>query len=125
MTPEEFDAYLQADKIEPVIRASDFPAMELMDPQRLLCKGWHLNGGPNIEVWLAPSASPGHRQLIGRKLDDEETEWRAEWKTADLYPSKRAYREDTDLRFAVLMRDRHIYSLTFTTWRTEPSSTER
>lgn len=111
MTPEEFNVYMQTDQIEPVIKGTDFPRVELNQPDRLLCKGYHVNGGPNVEIWL------DWRQLIGRKLNDEETEWRAEWKTSDLYPTKRAYREDTDLRFALLMRDRHIYPLSFTNWR--------
>lgn len=116
MTPEEFDAYMQASQVEPVIKASDFVPVSIDEANRLLCRGWNINGGPNIEVWL------DWRGQIGRKFNDEETEWRTEWTTSDLYPSKRAYREDTDLRFAVLMRDRHIYPLSFTTWRVEPSS---
>lgn len=120
MTPGEFDAYMQAVTIEPVIRGEDFPLMALADPNRMLCKGYHLNGGPSIEVWLGPSASSGFRQLIGRKLDDGEMEWRSWWTTSDLYPSKRAYREETDLRFALLMRDRHTYPLSFTSWRITP-----
>lgn len=111
MTPGEFDAYMQASQVEPVIRGTDFVRVEWNQEDRLLCKGYHLNGGPNIEVWL------DWRQLIGRKLNDDEIEWKGEWTTSDLYPTKRAYREDTDLRFALLMRDRHIYPLSFTNWR--------
>jgi len=111
VTPEEFDEYMQSGLSEPVIRGTDFLPMRWDQEDRLLCKGWHLNSGPNIEVWL------NWRQEIGRKLNDEETEWRSEWATSDLYPSKRAYREDTDLRFAVLMRERHGYPLSFAAWR--------
>lgn len=114
MTPEEFDVYMQTEQFEPVIRGTDFPKVELDEPDRMLCKGYTLIGRANMTIWL------DWRQLIGRQIGDGETEWKAEWKTEDLYPSKRAYREETDLRFALLMRDRHVYPLAFTTWRTEP-----
>ena len=111
MTPEEFDVYMQTSQIEPVIRGTDFPRREWTDPDRLLCKGYHANNAGNLEVWL------DWRQLIGRKFNDEDIVWKAEWPTSELFPTKRAYREETDLRFAVLMRDRHIYPLSFANWR--------
>lgn len=111
MTPEEFDVYMQTSQIEPVIRGTDFPRVELDQPNRMLCKGYTVIGRVGMTIWL------DWRQLIGREIEGQETVWKEEWPTSDLYPSKRAYREETDLRFALLMRDRHIYPLSFTTWR--------
>lgn len=111
MNHDQWEVYQKTEVGEPLISGEDFPRMDFDDADRLLCKGYNLNGGPNVRVWL------DWRGLIGRQFDDDEIEWKFEWAASDLYPSKRAYREETDLRFACLMRERYE-ALAFTTWRT-------
>ena len=110
MNRAEWALYEQTPPMTPIISGDDFDAPE--EGMRLLCKGYMLNGGPNMRVWLRFDGQ------IGVQYDDREIEFRDEWDTDSLYPSKRAYREDTDLHFAMLMRQRHEYPLSFTTWRT-------
>ena len=78
---------------------------------RLLCRGYHSNGGPNVRVWLDLDGQ------IGLQYNDGDIMFKEEWDVADLYPTKRAYREDTDLLFAELIRERYAYPLSFTTWQ--------
>lgn len=111
MNREEWALYEDSLHFEPAISGDDFDEMDWTDHDRLLLRGYHANGGANIRVWL------DWRRLIGRQLDAEEVVWRAAWDIVDLYPTKRAYREDTDLGFAILVRERYSYPLTFTTWR--------
>jgi hypothetical protein len=94
----------------PVIRGRDFepPVMGM----RLLCRGYHINSGPRIRVWLLFNGQ------IGLQHDDDDITFKWVWEASDLHPTKRAYREDTDLRFATLMLERDE-PLTFTTWQDE------
>ena len=111
MNREQWEVYSNTTPHEPVMAGDDFERIPWDMPDRLLCKGYNLNGGPNVRIWL------DWRGLIGRQFNDDEIEWKFEWPASDLYPSKRAYREDTDLRFATVMRERYE-ALSFTTWRT-------
>lgn len=113
MNRGEWDVYTQAQVAEPYICGDDFERPGLSSPDRLLCRGYHPNGGPNVRIWL------DWRGRIGRQFNDDEVVWKKKWETEALRPSKRAYREDTDLRFALLMRERNEYPLSFTTWQSE------
>lgn len=109
MNRREWELYEQMPLNVPVISGDDFePPLEGM---RLLCRGYHANGAGNLRVWLR------FDEQIGVQYNDGDIEFRDEWPVDSLYPSKRAYREDTDFRFAILVRERHEYPLTFTTWR--------
>jgi hypothetical protein len=107
----EWALYEKVAAVEPIITGGDLEAIRPRNGMRLLCRGYNINGGANVRIWL------DYRLLIGVQHDDREIVWRAQWSTSALYPSKRAYREDTDLLFATLMRERHEYPLSFTTWR--------
>lgn len=111
MNKQEWDLYTAEATQEPTISGADFPRMKWTEPDRVLCKGWNANGGPNVCIWL------DWRGMIGRQFNEGEIVWQEQWEAGELYPTKRAYREDTDLRFATLMRERHMYPLSFTTWR--------
>ncbi len=111
MTPREWEQYQAETVPEAIIRGDEFPLPSLTFGMRLLCRGYHANGGPNVRIWLRYDGQIGVQHYDG---DIEFREW---WFACDLYPSKRAYREDTDLLFARLIRDRHIYPLSFTTWQ--------
>lgn len=113
MSPEEWDAYMTSGRVEPVIKGSEFLPPGDGEPMRLLCRGYHANGGPNLRVWLRDDAK------IGVQENDGDIVFSDQWATHRLYPSKRAYREFTDLTFALLMRERHDYPLSFTTWLSE------
>lgn len=109
MNHAEWDRYESAIYPEPQIWGRDFePPSEGM---LLLCRGYNINGGPYLRVWLRFDG------MIGRQFNDGDIQFAWSWSTSDLYPSKRAIREDTTLRFALLMRERHEYPLTFTAWR--------
>jgi len=108
----EFALYQATAAIEPTIGGEEFAAQLPEQGMRLLCRGYHLNGGGNLRVWLTPAG------MIGVQHNDEDIVFKGRWFTYELYPSKRAYREDTDLLFATLMRERHEYALAFTTWQT-------
>jgi len=99
--------------VDPIISGEDLDAIRPTeaDGVRLLCRGYHLNGAGNLRVWLRFDGQ------IGVQNNDGDIKFQHEWYTYELYPSKRAYREDTDLLFATLMRERHEYPLSFTTWR--------
>jgi hypothetical protein len=107
----EWALYEKVAAVEPIITGGDLEAIRPRNGIRLLCRGYNINGGANVRIWL------DSRLLIGVQHDDREIVWREQWSTSALYPSKRAYREDTDLLFATLMRERHEYPLSFTTWR--------
>lgn len=113
MNHEEWETYTTSAAHEPVIRGSEFIPPSPEQALRLLCRGYHVNGGPRLRVWLNSDG------LIGVQENDGGILWKEQWYTSSLYPSKRAYREDTDLKFAMLMRDRHTYPLSFTTWQHE------
>ena len=111
MNREEWARYEAHKEAAPLIRGTDFTPPHESVGMRLLCRGYHANGGAYIRVWLRFDGE------IGLQHDDREIVFRPYWTTGSLYPSKRAYREDTDLHFAWLMRERHVYPLSFTTWR--------
>jgi hypothetical protein len=108
---QEWATYQAGEAVVPVIRGDEFPMPRTGWPMRLLCRGYNANGGPNVRIWL------NFEGQIGVQYNDGNIVFQPEWETQYLYPTKRAYREDTDLLFAQLMRDRHEYPLSFTTWQ--------
>jgi hypothetical protein len=108
----EWEEYIQADVPAPMIGGHEFPVPT--HGTRLLCKGYDVNAVGDMRVWLTSGGN------IGVQRGEGDIEFRSSWLTRDLYPTKRAYREDTDLLFAILMRERHGYPLSFTSWQTEP-----
>lgn len=112
MNREEWASYEMTARYEPVIKGSEFVPPTQEQGMRLLCRGWEANGGPNIRIWLRFDGQ------IGVQRNDGDILFKEQWYTSSLYPSKRAYREDTDLLFATLMRERHSYPLSFTSWQT-------
>lgn len=111
MNREEYDAYLAIKNADPVVSGDEFEPPKEGEPMRLLCRGWHANGGPNVRVWLDLD---GH---IGLQHNDGDIVFKKEWPATELCPSKRAYREDTDLMFALVMAERDV-ALSFTGWQT-------
>lgn len=111
MNRAEYDAYLAIRNAEPVVRGEEFESPKEGGPMRLLCRGWHANGGPNLRVWLDLDGQ------IGVQHNDGDIVFKGEWPASALRPGKRAYVEETDLMFALVMADRDA-ALTFTTWRT-------
>lgn len=113
MNRQEWAQYEADIIVDPTIKGSEFVPPTQEEGVRLLCRGYHLNGGPNVRVWLRFDGQ------IGLQHNDGDIVFHDRWPTWALYPSKRAYREETDLTFARLMRERHEYALAFTTWRDE------
>lgn len=112
MNREEFALYQSVASVQPAIGGEEFEAPTEAEGMRLLCRGYHLNSGGYLRVWLRFDGQ------IGVQMNDGDIVFKKWWLTYDLYPTKRAYREDTDLLFATLMRERHEYPLPFTTWQT-------
>ena len=113
MNREEWAVYESKHVGEPTISGDEFDLPDMPSPDRLLCRGWNLNGGPNVRIWLNWEGE------IGRQYNDDEIVWKSEWPMSELIPTKRAYREDTDLQFAMAVRERNELPLSFTTWRDE------
>jgi hypothetical protein len=111
MNRAEWALYESVAAVPPTIGGEEFEPPTQEQGMRLLCRGYHVNGGPNVRVWLRFDGE------IGVQHDDRDIVFKKRWGTGALYPSKRVYREDTDLLFATLMRERHDYALNFTTWR--------
>lgn len=109
MNRQEFDEYMADPEPVAMIKGSDFEPPE--DGMRLLCRGYHVNSIGYMRVWLR------YDGMIGVQRNDGGIYFADEWETYDLYPTKRAFREDTDIQFARLMRERHVYPLSFTNWR--------
>lgn len=114
MNREEWVEYVRGEAVEPIVRGEEFPAPE--EGMRLLCRGYHSygNGGGQVRIWLRFDGQ------IGRQHNDGDIVFQGAWYAEELVPTKRAYREDTDLLFAQIMRDRlgNGHGLTFTTWLT-------
>lgn len=111
MNKHEWRVYEQTLRDEPSMLARDFEALRPVatEGEILLCRGYHHNR-LGIEVWLSRDG------MIGRRLDDGPIDYRPFWKCEALCPRWRAYREDTEFQFAVLMKERYM-PLPFTSWR--------
>jgi hypothetical protein len=83
-------------------------AGELWFPRRRLLMHGYDGVRNDLKVWSDPDLG------IGVQWRGGDIEWRASWTTSDLYPSKRAYPDRTDYRFAVIMAERHEYPINFT-----------
>lgn len=83
-------------------------AREFRQPYRaLLMHGYNLDR-EDLKVWIDIELG------LGVQWNGGVIEWRSEWPTSALYPSKRAYPDRTDYRFAVIMAERHEYPISFT-----------
>lgn len=111
MNHQEWATYEAGSARNPVIRGDEFPMPRTGYPMRLLCRGYNRNNGPTVRIWL------NFEGQIGVQYDDGDIVFQSQWETQYLCPTKRVYREDTDLLFAELMRERHEFPLPFTTWR--------